>query len=249
MTLSETPDHGGRDCFGGADFDAYGQQLHRSRNDHWSGPPEMVDAIAELANTSADHLVLDLGVGVGGPARRLARLVGCRVVGLDVMETLVRAACNRSADCPTTTFAVGTAEALPFRDDCFEQVWGLGVVAHLRDLRGACREVARVLRGGGTACFTEGFWDGRNALLFPSAAPWPWRAVTVSDLQESLAAAGLSHIARHPWPGSSHASPSGVDDPSLRADLLEARLEPALIMAQNARSARLTPPSRQSAWS
>jgi SAM-dependent methyltransferase len=209
----------------------------------------MVDAIANLANTSADHLVLDLGAGVGGPARRLARLVGCRVVGLDVMETLVRAAYNHSAEYPTATFAVGTAEALPFRDDCFEQVWGLGVVAHLRDLRGACREIARVLRGGGTACFTEGFWNGRNALLFPSAAPWPWRAVTVSDLEESLAVAGLSHIACHPWPGSSHSSPSGVQDPSLRADLLEARLEPALIMAQNGRSARVAPLPRRSTWS
>jgi SAM-dependent methyltransferase len=209
----------------------------------------MVDAIAGLAHTSADHRVLDLGAGVGGPARRLARLVGCRIAGLDVVEALVHAARNRSADYPTASFAVGTAAALPFPDDCFDQVWSLGVVAHLRDLRGACREIARVLRRGGTACFTEGFWDGRNGLRFPSAAPWPWRAVTVSDLEHSLADAGLGGIARHPWPGSSHSSTCGVDDPSLRADLSEARLVPASIMAHSEDPRRVAPLPLRSTWS
>ena len=36
--------------------------------------------------------VLDLGCGVGGPARTLAGEFGCRVTGLDITETFCRAA-------------------------------------------------------------------------------------------------------------------------------------------------------------
>src|SRR5438309_468942 len=52
----------------------------------------MVERIARLAGTHRGHVVVDVGCGIGGPARRLARIAGCRVIGVDVVEDVVRRA-------------------------------------------------------------------------------------------------------------------------------------------------------------
>ncbi|MDQ4005176.1 MAG: methyltransferase domain-containing protein, partial [Actinomycetota bacterium] len=65
--------------------------------EHWSGPPELVDRSALLAGTRRDDRILDVGCGVGGPARRLAAM-GCRVVAVDVLPAVAREAAARTED-------------------------------------------------------------------------------------------------------------------------------------------------------
>src|ERR1700729_1328313 len=48
--------------------------------------------LAKLAGITADMRVLDVGSGVGGPARFLAATPGCRVTGVDLSESFVEAA-------------------------------------------------------------------------------------------------------------------------------------------------------------
>src|SRR5262245_38221642 len=48
--------------------------------------------LAKLAQITADMSVLDVGSGVGGPARFLAATHGCRVTGVDLSEPFVDAA-------------------------------------------------------------------------------------------------------------------------------------------------------------
>src|SRR5712675_1619142 len=48
--------------------------------------------IAKLVGITADKSVLDVGSGVGGPARYLAATYGCRVTGVDLREPFVDAA-------------------------------------------------------------------------------------------------------------------------------------------------------------
>jgi cyclopropane fatty-acyl-phospholipid synthase-like methyltransferase len=50
------------------------------------------DDLAKLAGISADASVLDVGCGIGGPARFLADTCGCRVTGIDLSEPFVDAA-------------------------------------------------------------------------------------------------------------------------------------------------------------
>jgi SAM-dependent methyltransferase len=45
--------------------------------------------LAKLAGITADMSVLDVGSGVGGPARFLAATYGCRVTGVDLSEPFV----------------------------------------------------------------------------------------------------------------------------------------------------------------
>ncbi len=48
--------------------------------------------LAELTGITADMSVLDIGSGVGGPARFLAATYGCRITGVDLSEPFVEAA-------------------------------------------------------------------------------------------------------------------------------------------------------------
>jgi sarcosine/dimethylglycine N-methyltransferase len=48
--------------------------------------------LSKLAAITADMSVLDVGSGVGGPARFLAASCGCRVTGVDLSEPFVEAA-------------------------------------------------------------------------------------------------------------------------------------------------------------
>ena len=97
---------------------AYLAQSRRRGLEHWSGPPAMVDRIARTLDTQPEHLVLDVGCGIGGPARRLAGAVGCSVIGVDVLPELLRKAVRRKAT--GVRFVAGAADALPIRSGAVE---------------------------------------------------------------------------------------------------------------------------------
>ena len=213
----------------------YGHQARLAGHSrHWAGPPEMVDCIAALASTQADHVVLDVGCGVGGPARRLASARGCRVVGVDVVPELLalgtRDAGGGGRDgARPAVFVAASALALPFPAATFDQLWCLGAVAHLPDLVAFAREAFRVLAAGGVACLTEAFWEGSRPPRFSATAPDPWRPVTVAGLTVEMYAAGFRQVERRPWPGGS--PPAEASDAGLQADFVDGVLVPALVVA------------------
>jgi SAM-dependent methyltransferase len=210
--------------------DTYLAQAERIGTDHWSGPPEMVERIARLARTRRGDVVIDVGCGVGGPARRLVERVGCRVVGVDVVEGLVRTARDRSAQ--EVSFAVGSAIHLPIRSSVADQVWALGVAAHVADHDAMAGEIRRVLRPRGTLAATEAFWDGRRTPGFASSAPRPWRAVTIGAFMSALRGAGLEDVRALPWPGSDIPGALDAVDRALARDLRDGALVPQLVLAR-----------------
>lgn len=210
----------------------YGSQAIDGRlSEHWSGPPGMVDRlIAELSVEPSD-LVIDVGCGVGGPARRLRRVAGCRVVGVDILAPVLRQARRRSVEEGSAVgFVAGSAATLPVRDGVADQVWSLGVVAHL-DVRAFAGEAARVLRPGALVAVTEAFWDGRRIPRFAASAPRPWKPVTAEVLSAELRKAGMT-VAIREWPGTGTPGALEAGDPELRADLTDGRLVPALVVGR-----------------
>ena len=86
-------------------------------------------ATAELAGAAglkAADKVLDLGCGIGGPARYLATMFGCSVTGVDLSPSFVEAAEYLTARCglaDRVAFKVGDALHLPFDDGAFDAVF------------------------------------------------------------------------------------------------------------------------------
>src|SRR5262249_38997749 len=77
--------------FGSEDQRLTPQQLAPLDHFHTRGITASAE-LAKLAGITADMSVLDLGSGVGGPARLLAATTGCRVTGVDLSEPFVEAA-------------------------------------------------------------------------------------------------------------------------------------------------------------
>jgi sarcosine/dimethylglycine N-methyltransferase len=59
------------------------EDLFEFDQDHYGGI-EAVEALADLAKITEGRVVLDLGSGLGGPARFLSWRYGCRVTGVDL---------------------------------------------------------------------------------------------------------------------------------------------------------------------
>ena len=122
------------------------------------GGPASTDALAAAGGVTAEHVVLDVGCGVGGPALRLAEAIGCRVMGIDLVESSIEiatAAAERRGLSEMTEFAAGDATQLPYADRSFDVVWGQDAWCHVPDKRALVGECARVLAPGGTIAFTD----------------------------------------------------------------------------------------------
>lgn len=122
------------------------------------GGTQSTDVLADKAGIGADHRVLDIGCGLGGPALHLADSKGCRVTGLDLVETNVeeaqRRASARALD-HLVDFRVGDATALPFEDGGFDVIWGQDAWCHVPDKAKLIAECARVLAPNGIIAFTD----------------------------------------------------------------------------------------------
>lgn len=200
--------------------------------DHWSGPPWLVDAIAERLRTDERHLVLDVACGVGGPARRLARLRRCAVIAVDLLPDVITTAARREEHPGRVRYVAGSAERLPLRARSVDQAWCLGAVAHVRWLEAFADEIARVLRPTGDVAITEAFATGDGPPAFAASAPKPWSALAADRLVGVLEDAGLSRVVVEPWPARIGDAPPS--DPALAADLRAGRLAPALVTAHAA---------------
>lgn len=107
--------------------------------------------LAKLAGITADMSVLDVGSGVGGPARFLAATYGCWVSGVDISEPFVDAArylTERTGQSGQVSFQTASAVELPFDDSRFNLVFLQHVAMNICDPARLYREPRRVLKSG-----------------------------------------------------------------------------------------------------
>jgi SAM-dependent methyltransferase len=129
-----------------------------------SGGREATRLLANLAGIKPGMRVLDIGSGIGGPARTLAADFGCQVIGLDITEEYVHAAqmlTKRVGLSDQVTFFVGNAPDLKFGDAEFDAVWTQNAIMNIEDKRTLFREAFRVLREEGILAL-EAFMAGPN---------------------------------------------------------------------------------------
>lgn len=141
-----------------------GFQVRGSAPDHYAefNAPIMapfVGAVLQRAGISAGDSVLDIACGTGFTTQRAAEIVGPsgRVVGLDVNPGMLAKARSMSVGSGVpVTWQEGSALDLPFDASEFERVVCQQGIQFFSDLSRATREMARVLRPGGSLAVS--FW-------------------------------------------------------------------------------------------
>ncbi|MGE8161820.1 methyltransferase domain-containing protein [Paraburkholderia sp. NPDC080076] len=156
--------------------------------------------LAELAGITADMAVLDVGSGVGGPARFLAATYGCRVTGIDLSEPFVDAArylTRRTGQSEQVSFRAASALDLPFDGSRFDAVLLQHVAMNIAERARLYREIRRVLKPSGRFATFDVVANGSEPYY-----PVPWaRTSTTSFLltadatREAIEQAGFRTLA------------------------------------------------------
>jgi SAM-dependent methyltransferase len=163
--IAEDLERGG---FDRADAAPGGPPLYGSFHIGGAGAVErLLDAMPPLEGRA----VLDIGCGVGGAARALARR-GAMVRGVDLTPEFidVARALSRMVGGDPEIFTTGSALDLPYRDHAFDHAVMLHVGMNLADKPRAMAEAARVLRPGGTFAIYDILRVGPGRL--PDPLPW-----------------------------------------------------------------------------
>lgn len=141
--------------------------------------------------------VLDVGSGIGGPARYFAAEHGCKVTGIDLTEEFVlvsKSLTHRTRLDNAAEFLHGSALALPFEAPTFDRAYTIHVCMNIADKPALFREVRRVLKTGGIFAIFDLMRTGEGPIRFP--VPWALTEGTsfvarVNEYRDALAAAGF----------------------------------------------------------
>lgn len=154
--------------------------------------------LARAADLRAGQRVLDVGSGLGGPSRCLARTFACRVTGVDRTGEYCRVAAMLAARVGLShlvTYLQGDALDLPYRDGTFDVVWTQHAAMNIRDKGRLYRELSRVLRPRGMLALYDVLAGPSGPVSFP--VPWgrgPATSflVTPGELRQLLEAGGFA---------------------------------------------------------
>lgn len=129
-------------------------------------------ALAETLELRPEMRVLDIGSGLGGPARYFARQAGCRVTGVDLTPDYVEVATALTRRVGLTTrvdFQVASAVDLPFAAGSFDAATLIHVGMNVRDKARLCAEAARVLKSCGRFVIYDVMRVGPGDIAHPTA--------------------------------------------------------------------------------
>jgi MPBQ/MSBQ methyltransferase len=109
--------------------------------------------------------VLDVGCGIGGSSRVLAKDYGFAVTGVTISPQQVKRAQELTPAGVTAQFQVDDALALSFKDGSFDVVWSVEAGPHMPDKAQFARELMRVLKPGGILVVAD--WNQRDDRQVP----------------------------------------------------------------------------------
>jgi SAM-dependent methyltransferase len=166
---------------------------------HIRGRAATLEIIEALSLTPDSH-VLDLGSGLGGPARTLAELAGCTVTGVDLTPEFCEVATALSewtGLSDRTRFQVGDATATGLPDAAVDAALTVHVAMNISDKSALYAEAFRVLRPGGRFVVYDVVQGEGGEVHYP--VPWANDSstsflVTPDDMRELLAAAGFEVV-------------------------------------------------------
>jgi demethylmenaquinone methyltransferase / 2-methoxy-6-polyprenyl-1,4-benzoquinol methylase len=159
----------------GPTYDRYASLLSFGQDPRWR---RFLVSVTDAGPTSK---VLDVATGTGAVARELIARKGCEVVGLDQSPEMLAEARRRLPE--DVTLVEGTADRLPFDDASFDALTFTYLLRYVPDPPATLRELARVVRPGGTIAGLEfavprGVWRPPWELYVRAGLPLAGRAIS-----------------------------------------------------------------------
>ena len=167
---------------------------------HIGGRQASSDFLGQLNFTADDH-VLDVGCGLGGPARFVASQYHCRVTGIDLTEEYIetgKVLCAWVGLEDRVTLQQSSALSLPFADGEFTGGYMMHVGMNIADKAKLCTEVYRVLKLGASFGIYDVMRTGGGEIAYP--VPWATTDETsfvasAQQYKQALQAAGFTLVA------------------------------------------------------
>lgn len=148
----------------------WGEHIHLG---HYGSPPHRKDFLEAkhdfvhemvrwggLESLPTGTTLLDVGCGIGGSSRILARDYGFAVTGITISPQQVKRAQELTPQEIDAKFKVDDALALSFPDASFDIVWSIEAGPHMPDKAQFARELLRVLKPGGILVVAD--WNQRD---------------------------------------------------------------------------------------
>ncbi len=154
--------------------------------------------LAEEMKLGARSHVLDIGSGLGGPARTLTEAYGCQVTGLDLTQAFCDAAEVLSdwvGLSGRVSFRQGDATDLPFEDDHFDAAMSIHVAMNISTKDKLYEQARRVVKPGAIFAVYDVVQGEGGDPIYP--VPWA-RAPSIShlatpeEMESLLAKAGFT---------------------------------------------------------
>jgi len=161
------------------DLDALTSSTLKHLREHW-WDDAFTAFLEETLRPRPGKRILDVGCGTGTAEISLARLrlSQMRLFGVDLMVERVKAAHVATHGINIKVgYAAADATSLPFADGVFDSTYCVAVMQHIRNLRGAIAEIARVTRPGGRVVLVE---PDNTARYWFSSVPSGMHAFDVS---------------------------------------------------------------------
>jgi ubiquinone/menaquinone biosynthesis C-methylase UbiE len=123
--------------------------------------------------------ILDIGCGLGGSARFVAKSYGATVTGIDLTPEYVETGtvlCDWVGLSDRLALHCGNAQALPFEDESFDSAFMMHVGMNIEDKAALFAEVSRVLKPGGKLGIYDIMKTNDDDLTYP--VPWATTSAT-----------------------------------------------------------------------
>ncbi len=198
MTYTETDLVASMERLAGDDLATLTQEQWDQFDQFHAGGSEAVDRLLPSLHLAPGMTVLDVGSGLGGPARQIARSSGCTVVGVDLTPAYVDAA-------QELTHTAGLAEQVrffcsdiaAFDGSEFDAAYTLHVQMNVADKKTYFAEIGRRLRPGAHLATFEVCLSGK----IQPAPPLPWSLdgtdsflATAGELRATIQSSGFELV-------------------------------------------------------